>query len=89
MLRTVLGMGWDHGRHSEGPLGRTNREEEQRASSAPLAGEVVQEQLPQGSLVWSRRGGSCLGLGEERKDAQVIRHLHPATWEGVGAVGCE
>lgn len=56
-----------------------------------LGVEVLQAQLPWGFQVWGRWPVSGLGLGEERRDAQVIRHLHPASGcEGVGgAVGCE
>lgn len=49
LLRTTLGMGWDHGRDSGRAEGRNPQRERLRGSSQHLWVEGLQEQLPWGS----------------------------------------
>lgn len=49
LLRTALGMGWDHGRDSDWAEGRNPQRERLRGSSQHLWVEALQEQLPWGS----------------------------------------
>lgn len=49
LLRTALGMGWDHGRDSDRAEGRNPQRERLRGSSQHLWVEGLQEQQPWGS----------------------------------------
>lgn len=89
MFLRTLAIGWDPGRTVSRLWEETTEKGSRGPSSAPRVVEVLHEQLPLGSQIWGRWGGSSLGVGGEYSDAQVIRHLHPALWEGVGAVACD